>query len=56
MDSDDEEMLAALMEEETAAATADEVRLMVHACLAGLYAWSAKPRHGGSALGPRKSK
>ena len=57
MDSDDEEMLAALMEEEADATTADnEEHLLMLACLAGLYAADAQPKRGGSAPGRRKSK
>ena len=37
MDSDEEEMLYALMEEGADAAAADEEHLLILACLAGLY-------------------
>jgi hypothetical protein len=58
MDSDDETMFAALMEEEAEiAVTDDEEHLMMLSCLIALYAHNdAKPRHGGSTLGHRKSK
>jgi hypothetical protein len=58
MDSDDETMFAALMEEEAEIAVAgDEEHLMMMSCLMALYARSdAKPRRGGSAPGRCKSK
>jgi hypothetical protein len=58
MDSDDETMFAALMEEEAEIAVGnDEEHLMMLSCLMALYARSdAKPRHGGSAPSRRKSK
>ena len=56
MDSDDEEMLVALTEEEADVAVTDEEHLLVLACLTGLYTRDAKPRRGGSAPGQRKSK
>ena len=56
MDSDDEEVLAALLEEEADAVAQDEEHLMVLAALAGLLAGDAKPRRGGSAPGRRKAK
>jgi hypothetical protein len=58
MDSDDETMFAALMEEEAEiAVTDDEEHLMMMSCLMALYARTdAKPRRGGSAPGRRKSK
>jgi hypothetical protein len=58
MDSNDETMLAALMEEEAEIAVGDdEEHLMMLSCLMALYARSdAKPRRGGSAPGRRKSK
>jgi hypothetical protein len=58
MDSDDETMFAALMEEEAEIAVDDdEEHLMMLSCLMALYARSdAKPRRGGSAPGCRKSK
>ena len=55
MDFDDEEMLAALMEEESDAAAADVEHLQMLACLAGLYA-EARPKRGGSAPHRQKSK
>jgi hypothetical protein len=58
MDSDDETMFAALMEEEAEIAVADdEEHLMMMSCLMALYARTdAKPRRRGSAPGRRKSK
>ena len=57
MDSDDEEMLAAQLEEEADGATAeDEEHLQMLACLAGLYAADAQPKRGGSAPNRQKSK
>jgi hypothetical protein len=58
MDSDDETMFAALMEEEAKIATGDdEEHLLMLSCLMALYAHNdAKPRRGGSAPGCRKSK
>ena len=56
MDSDDEEALAVLLEEEAEADAQDEEHLMVLAALAGLFASNAKPRRGGSAPGRQKSK
>jgi hypothetical protein len=58
MDSDDETMFAALMDEEAEIAVSDdEEHLMILSCLMVLYARSdAKPRLGGSAPGRRKSK
>jgi hypothetical protein len=58
MDSDDETMFAALMEEEAEIAFADdEEHLMMLSCLMALYARTdTKPRRGGSAPGRRKSK
>jgi hypothetical protein len=58
MDSDDETMFAALMEEEAQIIIADdEVHLMMMPCLMALYARTdAKSCRGGSALGCRKSK
>jgi hypothetical protein len=58
MDSDDETMFAALMEEEAEIAIGDdEEHLMMLPCLMALYARSdAKPRRRGSAPGRRKSK
>jgi hypothetical protein len=58
LDSDDEIMFAALMEEEAAVASADDKEhLMMLSCLMALYARDgAKPRRGGSAPGHLKSK
>jgi hypothetical protein len=58
MDSDDDTMFAALMEEEAEITVGDnEEHLMMLSCLMALYARSdAKPSRGGSASGRRKSK
>ena len=56
MDSDDEEALAALLEEEADADAQDEEYLQVLAALASLLASNAKPRRGGSAPGRLKAK
>jgi hypothetical protein len=57
MDSDDEIMFAALMEEEADIVVADDKEnLMMLSCLMALYARDAKPHCGGSAPGRRKSK
>jgi hypothetical protein len=58
MNSEDETMFAALMEEEAEIAVADdEEHLMMLSCLMALYARTdANPRCGGSAPGRRKSK
>ena len=56
MDSDDEEMLLKLFDEEDQAAIDDEEHLVVLACLAGLLANEAGPRRVGSTRGRRKSK
>ena len=56
MDSDDEELLAELLDEEAQADLDDEEHLLILACLAGLLAHDARPRRGGSAPGRRKSK
>jgi hypothetical protein len=58
MDSDDETMFAALMEEEAEIAVGDdEEHSMMLSCLMALYARSnAKPRRGGSTPGRCKSK
>jgi hypothetical protein len=58
MESDDETMFAALMEEETEIVVGDEEEhLMILSFLLALYArHDAKPRCGGSAPGRRKSK
>ena len=56
MDSDDEEILAALMEEKADATDADEEHLLILASQAGLYAADAKSRCSGSVSGCRKSK
>ena len=55
MDSDDEDMLAELFDEEDQADIDDEEHLMVLACLAGLLVNSG-PRRVGSTRGRRKSK
>ena len=55
MDSDDEDLLAELLDEEAQADIDDEEHLLVLACLAGLLD-KAKPRRGGSKPGRRKSK
>ena len=46
MDSDDEEALAALLEEEADADVQEEEHLMVLAALAGLLASNEKPQRG----------
>jgi hypothetical protein len=57
IDSDDETMFAALMEEEVEIVIAnDEEHLMMLSCLMALYAHDAKPHRGGSVPGRRKSK
>ena len=56
MDSDDEEALAELLEEEAKADVQEQEHLMVLAALAGLLASSEKPRRGGSAPGRVKAK
>ena len=56
MDSDDEEALAALLEEEADADIQEEEHLMVLAALAGLLASNEKPRRGGSVPGRLKAK
>ena len=56
MDSDDEELLAELLDEEAQADLDDEEHLLILACLAGLLAHDALPLRGGSAPGRRKSK
>ena len=56
MDSDTEEMLAELFDEEDQAAIDDEEHLLILACLAGLLANEAGPRRVGSTRGRRKSK
>jgi hypothetical protein len=58
MDSNDKTMFAALMEEEAKITVSDDdEHLMMLSCLMALYTHSdAKPRHGGSAPGRRKSK
>ena len=56
MDSDDEEALAALLEEEAEADVHEQEHLMVHAALTGLLASSEKPWRGGSAPGRQKAK
>ena len=56
MDSNDEERLAALLEEEAEADVQEEEHLMVLAALAQLLASIEKPRRGGSAPGRMKAK
>ena len=56
MDSDDEEALAALLEEEADVEIQDEGHLMVLAALAGLLASNEKLRQGGSAPGRLEAK
>ena len=56
MESDDEEVLTALLEEEAEADIQEQEHLMVLAALAGLLAGSEKPRRGGSALERVKAK
>jgi hypothetical protein len=58
MDSDDETMFTALMEEEAEITVGDdEEHLMMLSCLMALYACTdAKPHRGGSAPGHCKSK
>jgi hypothetical protein len=58
MDSDDETIFVALMEEEAEiAVTDDDEHLMMLSCLMVLYACTdAKPHHGGSVPGRHKSK
>ena len=51
MDSDDEEVLAAPLEEEAETDVQEEEHLMVLATLAQLLASNEKPRRGGSAPG-----
>ena len=53
MDSDDEELLAELLEEEAQTDVDDADHLLVLRCLAGLLAEQAKARRGGSRLGRR---
>ena len=55
MDSDEEEVLAELFDEEDQAAIDEEEHLVVLACLAGLLANDGS-RHVGSTRGRRKSK
>ena len=55
MDSDDEEVLAALLEEEAEADVQEEEHLMVLVALAQLLASNEKPRRGGSAPGRMKA-
>ena len=55
MDSNDEEVLAELFDEEDQAAIDEEEHLVVLACLAGLLA-NDGPRRVGSTRGRRKSK
>ena len=56
MDSDDEEALAALLEEEADADVQEEEHLMVIAALAGLLVSNEKPQRGGLVLGRMKAK
>jgi hypothetical protein len=59
MDSDDEMMFVALMEEEAIVASVadDEHLIIMLSCLMAMYARDgAKPRRGGLAPGRRKSK
>ena len=56
MDSEDEEALAALLDEEAEVNVQEQEHLMVLAALAGLLASSEKPQRGGSALGRVKAK
>ena len=56
MDSGDEEVLAALLEEEAEADVQEEEHLMVLAALAQLLASNEKPRRGGLAPGRVKVK
>ena len=56
MDSDDEEVLTALLEEEAEADVQEEEYLMVLAALAQLLASNEKPRRGGSVPGRVKAK
>ena len=56
MDSDDEELLAELLEEEAQTDVEDAEHLLVLRSLAALLAEQAKPRRGGSRPGRRKSK
>jgi hypothetical protein len=56
MDSDTEEMLAELFDEEDQSAIDEEEHLLILACLAGLLANEAGPQRVGSTRGRRKSK
>ena len=56
LDSDDEEALATLLEEEAEADVQEQEHLMVLATLAQLLASNKKPRRGGSAPGRMKAK
>ena len=56
MDSDDQEALAALLEEEAEADVQEEEHLMLLAALAGLLASNEKPQRGGSAPERVKAK
>jgi hypothetical protein len=57
MDSDDEYMSDILFDEEAKAIAADAERehMEIMGSLLAMYAQDAKPRHGGSKLGRRKS-
>ncbi|KAK1614153.1 hypothetical protein QYE76_019670 [Lolium multiflorum] len=56
MDSDTEEMLAELFDEEDQSAIDEKEHLLILACLAGLLANEAGPQRVGSTRGRRKSK
>ena len=56
MDSDDEEALAALLDEEADADVQDEEHLMALAAMAGRLASNEKPGRGGSVSGRLKAK
>ena len=56
MDSDDEELLAELLEEEAQTDVDDADHLLVLRSIAALLAEQAKPQRGGSRPGRRKSK
>jgi hypothetical protein len=54
---DDEEMAAALLEEEAnVAAVDDHEHMEILSALLGMYTWGLKPRSGGSRAGRRKIK
>ena len=56
MDSNDEALFAALMEEEAIAGAQDDEHLMMLAALAGLFGANKEPQRGGSKMGRRKGK